>query len=247
MISWAKVRKIVLSLPGTEEASAYGRKGFKVAKKFLCAFNEEENALGIRISMDERELLMQAAPDIYYLTDHYRPHPAVLISLKHVSERELRQLIERRWRERAPAKLVEAYDETRPGKTRAKAKDSERSGMTPGAFRKLALSFPEATEGAHMGHADFRIGGKIFATLGYPDKSAGIIMLTREEQELYVDEAPEAFAPAKGGWGLKGSTTVTLKNAKPALVRSALHAAWRRKAPKQLQAKSAAASKRSGK
>jgi hypothetical protein len=113
-VNWATACKIVRGLPGTEEASAHGRSGFKVGKKFLCAFNEEENAIGIRISMDERELLMEQAPEIYFLTDHYRPYPAVLIALAHVSEKELRAVLERRWRSTAPAKLVRVYDEGEP-------------------------------------------------------------------------------------------------------------------------------------
>ncbi|MFZ1988410.1 MAG: MmcQ/YjbR family DNA-binding protein, partial [Alphaproteobacteria bacterium] len=110
-VSWAKVQKIAREFPGVVDASAHGRSGFKVGKKFLLAFNEEENAIGIRISFDERELLMSTAPKIYYVTDHYRPYPSVLVSLDHVSEKEIRALIERRWRDLAPAKLAKAYDE----------------------------------------------------------------------------------------------------------------------------------------
>ena len=110
-VTWAQVQAMVGALPGTVGASAHGREGFKAGKKFLCAYNKEENALGIRIPIDEREMLMEAAPKIYYVTDHYRPYPAVLVSLDHVSEKELRALIERRWRDLAPAKVVQAYDD----------------------------------------------------------------------------------------------------------------------------------------
>ena len=238
-LSWAKVQKIVREFPGVVEASAHGRSGFKVGKKFLCAFNEEENAIGIRISFDERDLLMSTAPKIYYVTDHYRPYPSVLVSLDHVSERELRQLIERCWHASATAKLAKAYDEEKAAPVAKPRKKQARAAMTPSVFRKLARSLPGVSEGAHMGHADFRVGGKIFATLGYPDDSVGVVMLAREEQQLYVDEAPDAFAPVKGGWGLKGSTTVILRNATAALVKSALTAAWQRKAPKSLVEKPA--------
>jgi hypothetical protein len=110
---WKAVKKLVREFPGTEEAAAHGRQGFRVGKKFLCAFNEQENALGLRISMEERELLMEQAPRIYYVTDHYRPFPTVLVSLKHVTAEELRHQLERRWREAAAARLVKAYDEGR--------------------------------------------------------------------------------------------------------------------------------------
>jgi hypothetical protein len=68
-------------------------------------------------------------------------------------------------------------------------------------FRKLALSLPEAVESAHMGHPDFRVRGKIFATLGYPDKGWGMVKLTMDDQELFTSLAPDAFSPVKGGWG----------------------------------------------
>jgi len=242
-ISWPKAQNIIRGFSGTVDASTYGRSGFKIGKKFLCAFNQEENAIAIRISFDERELLMSTAPKIYYVTDHYRPHPAMLVSLKHVSEQELRKLIERRWRETAPAKLVKAYDEEQSvptAKPRAQQsakkigtqpRGNTRAGMTPAQFRKLALSLPDATEGAHGGHPDFRVGNKLFASLGYPTREFATIMLTRDEQLLFVETSPDMFEPVKGGWGLKGATTVVLKNAKPALIKSALLAAWRRKAP----------------
>ena len=111
--------------------------------------------------------------------------------------------------------------------------------MTPDEFRALALGFPEAVEGAHMGHADFRVGGRIFATLGYPSDRFAVVMLTPQDQDLVVRDHPRAFAPVKGKWGASGSTTVTLDSldAKSgAAVAAALEAAWRKRAPKRLVA-----------
>ncbi|MGB7282326.1 MAG: MmcQ/YjbR family DNA-binding protein [Candidatus Acidiferrum sp.] len=110
--------------------------------------------------------------------------------------------------------------------------------MTPNDFRKLALSFPEAAEQAHMHHPDFRVADKIFATLGYPDKSWGMVKLTPVEQEMLVKAEPAVFVPAKGAWGRQGSTTVLLKAAKKTTVRNALSAAWRLAAPESLAKKS---------
>ena len=76
--------------------------------------------------------------------------------------------------------------------------------MTAEAFRRLALSLPEATEGSHMGHPDFRVGGKIFATLAAPDPSFAMVKLTPDQQEALVSAEPAVFVPVKGGWGLKG-------------------------------------------
>src|SRR6478672_188375 len=98
--------------------------------------------------------------------------------------------------------------------------------MTADEFRKLALSFPEAEERAHMNHPDFRVKGKIFATLGAPDKEGGMVALTPEEQQNYLNAAPEAFTPAAGAGGRGGSTMVRLKAAKKAMVKQAMGVAW---------------------
>jgi len=108
--------------------------------------------------------------------------------------------------------------------------------MTPTEFRRLALSFPETLEGAHMGHADFRVGGRIFATLGHPDVRCAAVMLSPEDQHYLVRDYPRVFAPAAGKWGASGSTIVTLRAAKTPEVTGALEAAWRRRAPKRIVA-----------
>jgi hypothetical protein len=106
--------------------------------------------------------------------------------------------------------------------------------MTVGGFRRLALSMPEAAEGSHMGHADFRVRGKIFATLGYPDGGWGMVKLSPEQQEAFVSAEPGVFVPVKGGWGRGGATSVRLRGAKTRSLRVALAAAWRNVAPRQL-------------
>jgi hypothetical protein len=101
-------------------------------------------------------------------------------------------------------------------------------------FRRLALELPEAVEAAHMAHPDFRVRGKIFATLGYPDDGWGMVKLTPEQQAEYVAAEPHVFVPVKGAWGRRGGTSVDLELAKAATVRTALAAAWRNVAPKRL-------------
>jgi len=105
--------------------------------------------------------------------------------------------------------------------------------VTPAQFRRLALSFPDVVEGSHMGHADFRVGKRIFATLGYPDDRYAVLMLTPADQDLIVRDQPASFAPVKGGWGASGSTTVILAKARVRATTAALEAAWRRRAPKK--------------
>ena len=109
--------------------------------------------------------------------------------------------------------------------------------MSPEQFRELALSLPDAIESAHMRHADFRVGGKIFATLGYPDELHGMIALPPEEQAVLVIDYPLVFLPAKGAWGKRGNTLVRLKNINLKLGRKTLMTAWRKRAPKQWEDK----------
>ena len=109
--------------------------------------------------------------------------------------------------------------------------------MTPNQFRRLALCLPDVVEQAHMGHPDFRVGGKIFATLGFPDESMGMVKLALKQQASYVRDEPEVFSAWPGGWGRQGATMVRLRAAKAAIVRHALAAAWRNTAPKRLLGK----------
>jgi len=90
-----------------------------------------------------------------------------------------------------------------------------------------------------MGHPDFRVGGKIFATLGHPDPAWAMVKLTPDEQELFLHIDPEGFQPVKGGWGRQGATSVRLRSAARPAVRDALAAAWRLRAPRdrKLEAK----------
>ncbi len=81
--------------------------------------------------------------------------------------------------------------------------------MTPDEFRRLALNMAGATEGAHMGHPDFRANGKIFATL-YPDGASGMVKLTPDQQQDFISGDSAAFSPASGAWGRQGCTTVRL-------------------------------------
>jgi hypothetical protein len=94
--------------------------------------------------------------------------------------------------------------------------------MSSSRFRRVALALPGAVEGSHQGHADFRIGKRIFATLGYPDDSWGMVKLTPEQQAVLVEAEPEIFCPVPGGWGKHGSTNVRLAKANVTTLRSAL-------------------------
>jgi hypothetical protein len=97
--------------------------------------------------------------------------------------------------------------------------------MTANKFRSLALEISGALESSHMDHPDFRIGGKIFASLGYPDDEYGMVKLTPEQQRAFLKKAPSVFDPCAGAWGKRGATSVCLRLAPVGLLRAALDAA----------------------
>jgi hypothetical protein len=103
--------------------------------------------------------------------------------------------------------------------------------MKTAEYRRIALGLPGAEQSAHMNHPDFRVGGKIFATLGYPKPGWAMVKLTPEQQAEFVEKNPGSFLAVKGNWGAKGCTNVLLKNAKQATVAHALKAAWLNHAP----------------
>jgi hypothetical protein len=110
--------------------------------------------------------------------------------------------------------------------------------MTANDFRRMALAFPETSERAHMGHPDFRVRGKIFATLGYPNNDWGMVKLSPEDQHNFCKDYPEVFVPVKGAWGRQGATSVQLKAVRKEALERTIAAAWRNTAPKKVAARS---------
>jgi hypothetical protein len=102
-----------------------------------------------------------------------------------------------------------------------------RHAMSASRFRRAALALPGAVEGAHQRTADFRVGKRIFATLGYPDDAWGTLKLTPDQQSMLVEAEPEIFRPVPGGWGKQGYTNVLLAKAGAATLKSALGMAWK--------------------
>ncbi|MGE5110422.1 MAG: MmcQ/YjbR family DNA-binding protein [Acidobacteriaceae bacterium] len=109
--------------------------------------------------------------------------------------------------------------------------------VTVADFRRIALSLEGAEEGSHMGSPDFRVGGRIFATLASQAEGYGNLKLTPEQQADFVREAPEIFIPIKGGWGRMGMTHIVLAKANPAILEGALRAAWKLRVDQNQRAK----------
>jgi hypothetical protein len=105
---------------------------------------------------------------------------------------------------------------------------------TPPDFRRIALSLPQTEERKHMNHPDFRVAGKIFATLAYPNKQFAMVKLTPIQQEDFVASHPAAFRPVNGAWGRKGCTSIMLAKATKRALKEAILAAWRNHAPSDL-------------
>src|SRR6476469_9076021 len=105
--------------------------------------------------------------------------------------------------------------------------------MTAADFRRMALALPGAVESVHMNHPDFRVGGKIFASLGYPDADHGMVVLPPDEQKRLLKAHPKVFTPAKGAWGKRGSTSVRLGLMDEKTLKDALEIAYRNRREKK--------------
>jgi hypothetical protein len=113
---------------------------------------------------------------------------------------------------------------------RAVGRDMPRKKLTAGDFRRIALGMKDALEASHMDHPDFRVNGRIFATL-HADMEWGMVNLRPEEQQRFVQDAPEAFKPENGAWGLQGMhTAVRLDRVDEETLGEALTLAWRHRA-----------------
>ena len=104
--------------------------------------------------------------------------------------------------------------------------------MNSDDFRRIALSLEGAVESSHMGSPDFRVGGRIFATLASQSQGNGNLMLTPEQQAAFVEELPELFAPVAGGWGRRGATHIRLAASNEDVLTGALRTAWQNRLAK---------------
>lgn len=109
-VSFELVRQAALALPGVEEGTSYGTPAFRVRGKFLARLREDGESMAVRIGFDEREMLMKADPETFFITDHYRGYPAVLVRLSTVGPARLREVLEEAWRHAAPKRLVAQHD-----------------------------------------------------------------------------------------------------------------------------------------
>ena len=112
------VRRLALALPGVEEGPCYGTPGFRVRGKFLARLWEDGETLVVKCGDDERDFRMQADPETFFTTDHYRGYPTVLIRLARVRTADLRDILEQAWRRSAPKRLIAEYENRGAGTKR---------------------------------------------------------------------------------------------------------------------------------
>lgn len=110
-MTYEEMRAIVLSFPGTEEGTSYGKPSFKAYGKFFTRLRESDRSLVLSgVHVDEREMLMEAAPETFHITPHYKDYPMILARMETLHPGSFRNFLERRWRELAPKKAVKAWD-----------------------------------------------------------------------------------------------------------------------------------------
>jgi hypothetical protein len=112
-VSLRTVRRLLLTLPGVEEGPCYGTPGFRIKGRFLARLRDDGEVLVVKCGDDERDFRMQADPETFFVTDHYRGYPTVLVRLRRVSLSDLRELLEHAWRRIAPKRLIAAFDQPR--------------------------------------------------------------------------------------------------------------------------------------
>jgi hypothetical protein len=104
--TWATVCRLALKLPGVEQGFSYGTPALRVRKRFLARLKEDGETMAIKIDFADRDVLLEMDPKAFYLTEHYRPYPAVLVRLKEVRRDVLQRLLEQAWRQQAPKSLL---------------------------------------------------------------------------------------------------------------------------------------------
>jgi len=125
-VTRAQVKQIALSLPGAHEKPSYGKPAFFIEKKFFTRLREDGSIVMRVGSIEQRDMMLELDPETYFITDHYKDWPGLLVRISAITPGELKTMLERRWREIAPRKLVrEADGEVAPGKKKAAKKTAQ--------------------------------------------------------------------------------------------------------------------------
>ena len=112
-MTFDEVRRVALAFPGVEEGTSYGTAAFRVKGKFMARLREDGETLAVKCGFEERDLRMQADPEVFFTTDHYHGYPTVLVRLPAADAADLRDVLEEAWRRQAPKRLVTDFDRGR--------------------------------------------------------------------------------------------------------------------------------------
>jgi hypothetical protein len=104
-VTFDLIRELALKLPGVEEGTSYGTAALRVKGKFMARLKEDGDSVAFRVGFDERDLLLQTKPEVFYITDHYLGYPAVLLRMSRASKKEAADIVEIAWRLVAPKQL----------------------------------------------------------------------------------------------------------------------------------------------
>ncbi len=235
------VRQILLALPGVEEGTSFGTLAFRVSKKFLVRLREDDQTLVVKCA--DRDPLMTADPQAFFVTKHYENYPSVLVNLAKVKESALRELLEATWRDAASATQIKLYDSGKyeppaiaPLANLPKSKADDASLLA--RARTICLALPEVEEKEAWGSPTFRVSkGKMFAMYVNNHHGDGEIALWLKAppgvQGMLVEAAPDKFfvPPYQGPFGWIG---VRLDKTEDAEIATHVRVAYRMVAPKKL-------------
>ncbi len=196
-ITEARLKKIALSFPGANESSSYGQPAFKIEKTFFTRLRREDDSIVLIVdSIDERDMMLEADPKTFFITDHYKNHPTVLVRIARIDAETLRAMLERRWRAIAPKKAMKGPPPSAapPCKTAKPKRKAWRMALTKAQARKIALSFPGAYEKSSYGDPAIFVGKTLFTQVGSHKREA-IMLLTQtlEERDHLVAADPDTF------------------------------------------------------
>ena len=241
VVTYETVRQILLALPGVEEGTSYGTQAFRVRKKFLVRLREDGETLVVKCA--DRDPLMAADPQAFFVTKHYENYPSVLVNLAKVKLADLRALLIETWRDAASATQIKLYDSgtytpptIAPLAAPPKTKAGDKTFLA--RARAICLALPEAEEKEAWGSPTFRVGkGKMFAMYVNNHHGDGEIALWLNAppgvQGLLVEAAPDKFfiPPYQGPFGWIG---VRLDQTEDDEIATHMRAAYRMVAPKKL-------------
>ena len=123
-VTKAQVKQIALSFAGAVEKPSHGRPAYFIQKTFFTRLRAEDSSVVLRVgSIEQRDMMLELDPQTYFITDHYKDWPVILVRIAKITPTELKTMLERRWRQIAPKKLQREVDgEAVPAKTKTPAK-----------------------------------------------------------------------------------------------------------------------------